>query len=152
MSGSSETKPAREPAPDRDAFAIFVPMSTRWKDNDPYGHLNNVVYYELFDAAVNQLLIARGLLDPATTPVIGLVVESQCRFLASLAFPDAVEVGLAVVALGRSSVTYRLGVFKSGAASAAADGRYTHVYVERATGRPVAIPEGHRLAMESWKI
>jgi acyl-CoA thioester hydrolase len=152
MSGLSETKPVREPAPDRSAFAVFVPMSTRWNDNDPYGHLNNVVYYEFFDAAVNQLLIARGHLDPATTPVIGLVVESQCRFLASLAFPDALEIGLAVTALGRSSVSYRLGVFKSGAATAAADGRYTHVYVERATGRPVAIPEGHRLAMESWRI
>ena len=151
MSGVSETKPVREPAPERGAFAVFVAMSTRWKDNDPYGHLNNVVYYEMFDAAVNQLLIARGLLDPATTPVIGLVVESQCRFLASLAFPDALEVGLAVKTLGRSSVTYRLGVFKSGAPSAAADGRYTHVYVERASGRPVAIPEGHRAAMESWK-
>ncbi len=151
MSGS-ETKPAREPAPDRSAFAVFVPMSTRWNDNDPYGHLNNVVYYEFFDAAVNQLLIARGHLDPSTTPVIGLVVESQCRFLASLAFPDALDIGLAVTALGRSSVTYRLGVFKSGAPSAAADGRYTHVYVERASGRPVAIPEGHRAAMESWRI
>ena len=151
MSGVSETKPVREPAPERGAFAVFVAMSTRWKDNDPYGHLNNVVYYELFDAAVNQLLIARGLLDPATTPVIGLVVESQCRFLASLAFPDALEVGLAVKTLGRSSVTYRLGVFKSGAQSAAADGCYTHVYVERASGRPVAIPEAHRAAMESWK-
>ena len=127
-------------------------MTTRWSDNDPYGHLNNVVYYELFDAAVNKLLIAEGLLDPAGSPVIGLVVESRCRFFASLAFPDALEVGLAVEHLGRSSVNYRLAVFKAGAATAAAEGGYTHVYVERATGRPVAIPEGHRRAMEGWRV
>ena len=95
---------ARAAPPGRAAFARFVPMTTRWSDNDPYGHLNNVVYYELFDAAVNALLIEAGLLDPATSPVIGLVVESSCRFFSSLAFPDAVEVGVAVEHLGRSSV------------------------------------------------
>jgi acyl-CoA thioester hydrolase len=142
----------REPAPGRAAFAAFVPMTTRWKDNDPYGHLNNVVYYELFDAAVNQLLIERGLLNPAASGVIGLVVESRCRFFSSLAFPDAVEVGVAVEAIGRSSVHYRLAVFKAGADTAAADGRYTHVYVERGTGRPVAIPEPHRQAMQEWRV
>jgi acyl-CoA thioester hydrolase len=142
----------RAAAPRRAEFATFVAMTTRWKDNDPYGHLNNVVYYELFDAAVNQLLIARGLLDPASSPVIGLVVESRCRFFASLAFPDALEVGLAVESLGRSSVKYRLAVFKAGAESAAAEGGYTHVYVERASGRPVAIPEPHRRAMEEWRV
>jgi acyl-CoA thioester hydrolase len=105
----------------------------------------------MFDAAVNQLLIAERLLDPAASEVIGLVVESRCRFLASLAFPDSVEVGVAVEAIGRSSVNYRLAVFKAGADTAAADGRYTHVYVERLTGRPVAIPEPHRRAMQQWK-
>ena len=124
-------------------------MSTRWKDNDPYGHLNNVVYYELFDAAVNDLLIRAGLLDPATSPVIGLVVESSCRFFASLAFPDAVEVGVRVEQLGRSSVRYVLAVFRAGEPTAAAQGRYTHVYVERASGRPTPIPEGHRRLMEA---
>ncbi len=152
MADDSTTKSAREPPPTRADFAVFVPLTTRWKDNDPYGHLNNVVYYELFDAAVNQLLIERGLLDPANSAVIGLVVESRCRFLASLAFPDAIEVGLAVEAIGRSSVHYRLAVFKAAASTAAAEGRYTHVYVERASGRPVAIPEAHRTAMEAWKI
>ena len=147
--GDEKTK--RAPPPHRALFPAFVPMTTRWKDNDPYGHLNNVVYYELFDAAVNALLIGRGLLDPATSPVIGLVVDSNCRFFASLAFPDSVEVGVCVEAIGRSSVHYRLAVFKAGAETAAADGRYTHVYVERATGRPVAIPEPHRRAMEAWK-
>ena len=141
----------REPPPARALFPVFVPMTTRWKDNDPYGHLNNVVYSELFDAAVNQLLIGRGLLDPATSPVIGLVVDSRCRFFAALAFPDPVEVGVSVEAIGRSSVNYRLAVFKAGAETAAADGRYTHVYVERASGRPVTIPEPHRRALEEWK-
>ena len=123
-------------------------MTTRWSDNDPYGHLNNVVYYEMFDAAVNAILIEAGLLDPATSAVIGLVVESNCRFFASLAFPDPVEVGVTVEHLGRSSVRYLLGVFRAGAPSAAAQGRYTHVYVERANGRPVAIPDAHRLLMQ----
>ena len=145
-------KTERTPPPGRDAFAAFVPLTTRWKDNDAYGHLNNVVYYELFDAAVNQLLIARGLLDPATSPAIGLVVESQCRFFSSLAFPDAVEIGVAVEALCGASVTYRLGVFKAGADVAAAEGRYTHVYVERENNRVTPIPEGHRAAMAQWSV
>jgi len=148
---SPEPSSPREVPLERSVFARFVAATTRWKDNDPYGHLNNVVYYELFDAAVNQLLIERGLLDPANSPVIGLVVDSRCRFFSSLAFPDALEVGVKVEALGRSSVNYRLAVFKAGERSAAADGRYTHVYVERASGRPVAIPEPHRRAMEQWK-
>jgi acyl-CoA thioester hydrolase len=151
MAEGQEQKQARPQPPDRSVFAAFVPVTTRWKDNDPYGHLNNVVYYELFDAAVNQLLIARGLLDPATSPVIGLVVESSCRFFASLAFPDALEVGVLVEAIGRASVNYRLAVFKAGATTAAAEGRYTHVYVDRASGRPVAIPPPHRRAMEEWR-
>ena len=142
----------RADAPRRADFAVFVAMSARWRDNDAYGHLNNVVYYELFDAVVNQLLIARGLLDPASSPVIGLVVESRCRFFASLAFPDALEVGLAVAALGRASVNYRLAVFRAGAPTAAAEGGYTHVYVERASGRPVPIPDAHRRAMEEWRV
>ena len=147
-----EGRTERAPPPGRAAFAVFVPLTTRWKDNDAYGHLNNVVYYELFDAAVNQLLIARGLLDPASSPVIGLVVESQCRFFSSLAFPDPVEVGVAIVALGGASVTYRLGVFKAGADLAAAEGRYTHVYVERHSNRATRIPDRHREAMAQWRV
>ena len=147
-----EGRVERAPPPGRGVFAVFVPLTTRWKDNDAYGHLNNVVYYELFDAAVNQLLIARGLLAPATSPVIGLVVESRCRFFSSLAFPDGIEVGVAVEALGGASVTYRLGVFKAGADVAAAEGRYTHVYVERESGRSTRIPDAHRAAMAQWRV
>ena len=144
--------PDRRGPPARDAFAQFVPIATRRSDNDAYGHLNNVVYYALFDSAVNALLIEAGLLDPATSAVIGLVVESNCRFYASLAYPDRTEVGVAVERLGRSSVRYHLAVFKAGEAHAAAAGRYTHVYVDRATGRPVMIPDGHRRLMERLRV
>ena len=138
--------------PSRAAFARFVTLATRWTDNDAYGHLNNVVYYALFDSAVNAILIGAGLLDPASSSIIGLVVESNCRFYASLTYPEAAEVGVAVEHLGRTSVRYHLAVFKAGAQEAAAAGRYTHVYVERATTRPVPIPEGHRRVMEELKV
>ncbi len=137
--------------PLRAAFARFMAMATRWSDNDAYGHLNNVVYYALFNSAVNAVLVDAGLLDPASSPVVGLVVESNCRFYASLTYPEPAEVGVAVERLGRSSVRYRLAVFKAGAQEAAAAGGYTHVYVERATNRPVPIPEAHRRLMESLK-
>ena len=129
-----------------------MPLTTRWNDNDSYGHLNNVAYYAFFDAAVNAILVEAGLLDPATSPVIGVVVESGCRFHSSLSFPDSVEVGLAVDRLDRSSVRYRLAVFKAGAARASADGRYTHVYIERATGRPTPIPPAHRRLMATMML
>ena len=96
--------PDRQGPPGRAAFARFVKLATRWSDNDAYGHLNNVVYYSLFDSAVNALLIEAGLLDPMASPIIGLVVESSCRFYASLAYPEPAEVGVAVEHLGRSSV------------------------------------------------
>ena len=143
--------PDRPGPPSRAAFARFMTMATRWSDNDAYGHLNNVVYYALFDSAVNALLVEAGLLDPASSPIIGLVVESNCRFYASLTYPEQAEVGVAVERLGRSSVRYRLAVFKAGAEEAAAAGGYTHVYVERATNRPVPIPEAHRRLMEGLK-
>ncbi len=127
-------------------------MTTRWSDNDPYGHLNNVIYYELFDSAVNALLIEARLLDVASSPVVGLVVESNCRYFSSLAYPDVVEVGVGVERLGRSSVRYRLAVFKSGDSTAAAQGGYTHVYVDRTSGRPTPIPDGHRRLVEALEV
>jgi acyl-CoA thioester hydrolase len=142
----------RQGPPTRDAFARFMPIATRWSDNDAYGHLNNVVYYSLFDSAVNTILIEAGLLDPATSPIIGLVVESNCRFYSSLTYPEPVEVGVVVEHLGRSSVRYHLAAFRDGAPEAAAAGRYTHVYVERQTNRPFPIPEGHRELMEKLKL
>ena len=143
--------PDRQGPPSRAAFVRYVSLATRWSDNDAYGHLNNVVYYALFDSAVNAILIEAGLLDPALSAIIGLVVESNCRFYASLTYPEPAEVGVAVEHLGRSSVRYHLAVFKAGAKEAAAAGHYTHVYVERATNRPVPIPDGHRRLMEGLK-
>jgi acyl-CoA thioester hydrolase len=138
----------RQARPGRDAFRLFRPIPTRWMDNDVYGHVNNVVYYSYFDTAVNAHLVEAGVLDPAASPVTGLVVETGCTYFESVAFPDTVEAGLAVDKLGRSSVTYRVAIFKQGAPLAAALGRFTHVYVERATGRPVEIPGPVRAVLE----
>ncbi len=148
----AEARAGRPTPLGREAFARFVPMSTRWSDNDPYGHINNAAYYAFFDAAVNAILIEAGLLDPASSDVIGLVVENSCVFFASLSFPDAIEVGVAVEALGRTSVRSVVSAFKAGAPRAAAQGRYTHVYVHRATQRPVAIPAAHRRLMEGLRV
>ena len=137
----------RAPPPERSSFAHFTPMTTRWMDNDVYGHVNNVQYYSWFDTAVNAWLISRGLLDPATSPVIGLVAETRCRYFAPVSFPEAVEVGLAVSQLGRSSVTYATGLFRAGQPQACAAGHFTHVYVQRATGRPIEIPPPIRDAL-----
>jgi acyl-CoA thioester hydrolase len=136
----------------RTAFARFVGMTTRWRDNDVYGHLNNVAYYELFDAAVNQILIEAGLLDPGSSPIIGFVAESNCRFFSSLSYPDRIEIGVKVERLGRASVRYALAAFKEGAPVASAQGRYTHVYVDRASGKPAPIPEGHRRLMRALAV
>jgi acyl-CoA thioester hydrolase len=127
------------PQPDtRDAYPRFVPLTTRWMDNDVYGHLNNVVYYSLFDTAVNSLLIGAGALDIHGGQVIGLVVETHCNFFESLAFPQRIEAGVRVAQQGRSSVRYEIGLFAEGAAQCAARGHFVHVYVDRDSRRPVA--------------
>ena len=136
----------------RGDFRVFRAISTRWHDNDVYGHVNNVVYYGWFDTAVNAWLIETGLLDPATSPVIGLVAETGCTYFESVAFPETVEIGMAVERIGTSSVTYRLGVFRSGADLAAAQGRFTHVHVDRASQRPVPIPADLRRALETLAV
>lgn len=135
---------AAAPPPRRDAFRHFERIDTRWSDNDAYRHVNNVVYYGFFDSAVNRHLIDAGVLDVERSAAIGLVVETQCRYHAPLAFPDRVEVGLAVAHLGTSSVRYRLGVFRNDEPVAAAVGRFVHVYVDRATQRPVPLPAAVR--------
>ncbi len=134
--------------PLRADFARFVPVSTRWMDNDVYGHVNNVVYYSFFDTAVNALLVAAGALDVKASDVVGLVASNRCDFFASVAFPDSIEVGVRVAHIGRSSARYELGVFRAGEAMAAARGEFTHVYVERATQRPVDIPAATRRFLE----
>ncbi len=137
----------RPTRPDRSAFRLFRPIATRWMDNDAYGHVNNVHYYSYFDSAVNGWLVEQGLLAITESPVVGLVVESGCTYFESVAFPDALEAGIAVAHLGRSSVRYRIGIFKDGAGQAAAQGHFVHVYVDRATQRPVEIPAKTREAL-----
>ena len=139
------TRPTPQP---RSAYQVFQPISTRWSDNDAYGHVNNVVYYSWFDTAVNALLIARGVLDVQQGATIGLVVETQCNYFAPLTFPEPVEVGLRVTQIGRSSVRYALGVFGAGALSAAS-GHFVHVYVDRATRRPVQLPAPLQSVLET---
>ncbi|MDH4180663.1 MAG: acyl-CoA thioesterase [Betaproteobacteria bacterium] len=138
---------AREPAETRARYRHFLAIPTRWHDNDAYGHVNNVVYYAWFDTVVNEHLIRVGGLDIAADPVVGLVVETSCRYHRSLAFPDAVEAGLRVERLGNSSVVYGIGIFRAGEDAAAASGRFVHVWVDRATQRPVRIPDRIRAAL-----
>ena len=115
-------------------------IPTRWMDNDSYGHVNNVVYYSWFDTAVNAWLIEAGLLDIYHGNLIGLVVETSCRYARSVAFPETVEAGLRIAHLGSSSVRWEVGLFTQGHAGPAAEGHFVHVYVDRVTRRPVPLP------------
>jgi len=133
----------------REAYRHFTTIGTRWGDNDAYGHVNNTVYYAWFDSAVNAWLVGQGLLDIIGGDPIGLVVETGCRYFSPLSFPGEVEVGMSVELLGSSSVTYRLGVFARGADEPAAEGHFTHVYVERDSRRPVALPSDWRARIEA---
>ena len=128
-------------------YRHFTPITTRWHDNDLYGHVNNVVYYGFFDSAVNAMLIERGGLDIHEGEVIGLVVGSSCDYHAPVAFPQRLEVALAVSKLGNSSVHYQLAVFAEGQATACATGRFVHVFVDRLQRRPASIPERLRQAL-----
>src|SRR3954453_24121681 len=134
--------------PGRGDFPVWWPMPTRWADNDQYGHANNVVYYAWFDTAVNGWLMREVGADVRELPAMGVVAETSCRFVSEVAFPDQLEVGLAVERLGRSSVTYRLAVFAEGADQPAAVGRFVHVYVDPGTRRPVDVPDAVRTAVE----
>jgi acyl-CoA thioester hydrolase len=139
---------SRTPPASRREFAHFLALPTRWMDNDAYGHVNNVVYYSFFDTAVNRFLIDRGLLRIDSSAVIGLVVETGCRYHRPLAFPDDLEVGIRVAHLGTSSVRYELGVFREGDDLAAAEGHFVHVYVDRDTRAPTPLPADLRAALE----
>ena len=136
-----------QPLP-RSHYRHFSPLHTRWADNDIYGHVNNVVYYSFFDTAVNRYLIEAGALDIHRGEVIGLVVETRCNYFEPLEFPQTVEAGLAVAHLGASSVRYEVGLFAQGAPETAAAGHFIHVYVDRATRRPVELPEALRAALQ----
>ena len=136
-----------QPEHRRADYVHFQPITTRWHDNDVYGHVNNVVYYGYFDSAVNAYLIEQGGLDIHEGEVVGFVVSSSCDYFASIAFPERIEVGLRVAKLGNSSVQYELAIFKQGEEQACAAGRFVHVFVDRASNRPVSIPPALREAM-----
>jgi acyl-CoA thioester hydrolase len=123
-------------------------MTTRWRDNDVYGHMNNAVYYEYVDACVNHWIQASGTLPVPGGPVIGLVAETGCVFHAALGFPRSVEAGLAVSHIGNSSVRYEVGLFDQGGTKAAAEAHFVHVYVDAESHRPVPIPDGFRAALQ----
>jgi len=133
-------------------YRHFLTISTRWMDNDAYGHVNNVTYYSYFDTVVNEHLIAVGGLDIAADPVVGYVVETHCTYRKPLAFPQAVEAGMRIAKLGTSSVTYEIGIFGQGDDQAAATGRFVHVWVDRATQRPAPIPLRIRAALETLVV
>jgi len=141
--GEHPTPPAT-----RADYAHFEPITTRWKDNDVYGHVNNVEYYSYFDTVINAYLIRTGGLDIHRGAVIGLCVESHCRFDAPLEFPGTIDAGLRVARLGQSSVRYEIGLFASGVPESAAQGWFVHVFVSRDTRRPVPLPVTMRMALE----
>jgi acyl-CoA thioester hydrolase len=141
-------KPQRLPPEQIGAYGFIASTETRWADNDLYGHVNNAVYYQLFDSAVNRFLIEQGGLDIHSGAVIGLVVESSCRYHAPVAYPERIRVGVRVDRLGSSSVTYGVALFSESDPSARADGTFTHVFVDRTSRRPAPMPEPLRAALQ----
>jgi acyl-CoA thioester hydrolase len=139
-----------QPAP-RSAYRAFRTIGTRWMDNDAYGHINNVVYYSWFDTVVNAHLIEHGALDIQHGETIGLVIETQCNYFSAVEFPQAVEAGLRVAHMGKSSVRYEVGVFVQGEPLTAAKGHFVHVYVDRATRRPRPLPDKLRAVLTALK-
>ncbi len=138
---------AKATAPQRGDYRWFTPITTRWSDNDIYGHVNNVVYYSYFDSVANRYLIEEGGLDIHNGSTVGLVVNSGCDYFAPIAYPQALEGALRVDRLGNSSVTYGIAIFVAGAEVACANGTFTHVFVDRQSNRPVPIPEPMREAL-----
>jgi acyl-CoA thioester hydrolase len=132
----------------RDHFDHVSRVTTRWSDNDMYGHLNNAVYYELFDSAINAWLIAAGDADALASPELGVVAESGCRFFRELEYPRPLDVGVRVERLGRSSITYALGLFDAEASEVAAVGHWVHVYIDRSTRAAVPMPRVVREVLE----
>lgn len=140
---------AAPPRPPRAAYKVFYPIVTRWMDNDIYGHVNNATYYSWFDSVANRFLIEVGGLDIQSGEVVGLVVNSGCEYFAPVAYPEAVEGGFRVDKLGNSSVRYGLAIFRAGEDQAVAAGHFVHVFVDRASNRPVPIPPRLREALAS---
>ena len=134
----------------RDEFALFRPLQTRWADNDFYGHMNNVVHYALFDTAINGWLIEQEFLDPMTSDIVGLVVETGCSYFAEMGFPDRVTAGIRIGHIGNSSVRYEIALFRNDEETAAAQGHFVHVYVEKESRKPAVLPKLMRLALEDY--
>lgn len=148
-----DSRKSDRPIPqERHAYPVFREISTRWSDNDVYGHVNNVIYYSWFDTAVNAYLIELGALDIHAGQTIGLVIETQCNYFAPLAFPQQVEAGIRVAHIGSSSVRYEVGLFAKAAAQSAAAGHFVHVYVDRQTRRPAPLPADLRAALEPLQL
>jgi acyl-CoA thioester hydrolase len=142
----------RAEAKKRSDYKHFHAITTRWMDNDAYGHVNNVVYYSWFDTVVNQFLVTNGVLDIEHSPVIGLVIETQCNYFASVAFPEQVSAGLRITKLGNSSVRYEVGIFRENEESASAQGHFVHVYVDRESRKPSTIPEKMRALLQTIEV
>ncbi len=132
----------------REDYKYFNPITTRWMDNDVFGHVNNVTYYSYFDTTANQYLIEQADFDIHNAPIVGFVVHSNCNYLSSIAYPDKIEAGLYVKKIGNSAVTYGIGIFKKGENTASAFGEFVHVFVNRVEKKSVSIPEKMRIAME----
>lgn len=150
---NSKTKPkpstsARREPPGIEQFPYKHAITTRWRDNDVYGHVNNVVYYSWFDTAVNGYLVEKGVLDFENGSTVGLVVETQCNYHQPVAFPDKIKAGVAVTKTGNSSVRYEVGIFRNDETIASANGHFIHVYVDAKTRKPVALPDDLRKALE----
>lgn len=149
----TDHKSPHKPRPKtRDSFHYFVRCDTRWRDNDRYGHVNNAIYYELFDSAINQLLLENDLLNFASGDHLFLVASSGCDYFSELAYPEKLEVGLAVTRLGYSSVTYDLGLFKHGTDTTAANGFFVHVHVARNSYRPSPITDKGRVVFQDLLV
>ena len=146
MSSQKINQPQPEP---RSAYKVFRSITTRWMDNDAYGHVNNVVYYSWFDTAVNAYLIEQGVLDIHQGKTIGLVIETQCNYFAPLAFPQTVDAGIRVARLGGSSVRYEVGLFAQGEPLTAARGHLIHVYVDAASRRPTPLALDLKTVLET---
>ncbi len=143
---------ADKPIVQRDDYAWFRTVTTRWMDNDVYGHVNNAHYYSYFDTSINAFLIARGGLDIRGGAVVGYVVSSACSYYEPAAYPEDLEVGLRADRVGNSSVHYGVGLFRAGDRRALAAGTMVHVFVDRASSRPVRIPDAIRRALEAIAV
>ena len=139
-------------AHDVEDYRYFLPITTRWMDNDVYGHVNNVTYYSYFDTVANHFLIREGGLDIHTSPVIALVVESMCSYLAPVAYPDELSAGLRVDKLSTRSVTYGTAIFTAGGKTAVAQGHFVHVFVDRESRKAVPIPDPIRAALATLVV